>query len=245
MPNANITEVTFVNVPGTSLYTTRPETPVETMMFLRWNTAEPPPEIPISKTWEDSGPPAQAGCYLFLDAAPPPSTARAFEVKLRKELTESTATSFAWGLSASDPIVQTKLPVKLDADKPVLADNVIVQLPRGLRTVGFAVASPVTASHVNGRIENFVVHYAPMPGADPPAGAGIALWIQPGARGCLRFDGLVNGGASPAGKTLKTLVRVQFDPVHPFDLERNYQEYTGMNYYLEQIGAQFQLTVAS
>lgn len=234
----------LVRIPDTTLYKPAQLSPDEAMVFLLWDTTAPPATIELSDTWSDSGPPAKVGYYVFLNAIPPNASAKSFESALRADLDAPAATGFVWARydAPSKAEVQTAVVLKMNgANRPVIADNVTMQLPAGVETLGFGADAPVTAS---GSIDNFVVAYPPLKGANSPRGPGIRIGISLGSVGCLGFSGLVNVNPPEGERVLKTMVAVQIDPIRPFDPQRTYQVFSGRNYFLEKSGASYEITPA-
>jgi hypothetical protein len=249
-PHSKTGAAELVRIPATSLYRRSQATPGEAMIFLRWSVVASPDTLAIHLTWANSGPPAEPGYYVFLNEVPPDATAPAFEEALRGLLVKPAATGFVWALylAPAKASMQTAIQMSLGAaNQPMVADSVTMQLPPGVRTLGFRAQTPVASMGTAPSIDGFVFTYPPLPGSDPPTGAGISLGIDKGTIGCLRFDALVNVRPVKEGATeaLKALVQVQIDPIRPFDPQRTYQRFSGSSYFLRVTGDGHHLSPAS
>jgi hypothetical protein len=227
--------VVLQQVQTTTLYQPAPPAPGENLYFLRWETDQPPQQIPLEATWAESGPPPTSGYFLFLDAPPP--NAPSFEQAIRKHLPAPTASAFAWAVT-STAAVQTLLKTKLDdSGRPCVDGDTQLSLLPGSQGVGFSDGSPVLAAEEGGYIVGFVVTYPPLTGAQSPSPSGVSLPMTGDFVGCVQFAGLTDALGGPGGggeSALKTLVNVSIDPHRPLDPERTYTIFTGENFILTQ-----------
>jgi hypothetical protein len=104
--------------------------------------------------------------------------------------------------------------------------------------VTFPDATPLTGGYSEGVLQSIATTYPPTPGDQVPDGNGVKLPLIGGASGklvgCICFLGLVDslsGGGTPQRRQ-KSLMQVAFDPLNPFNSARNFQVFTGLNYFL-------------
>jgi hypothetical protein len=262
--SATIGDLLFTRVGTTALYRPAAPGPGERLWFLRWRTDDPRPQIPLTEMWQAEGTPPAVGDFVFFDVLPPESAAPDVERALRAVWTiPPVASSFAWvkyaaakdaAILPSTVSVQTRLALTLDAsNRPIIEADTLLALPRGTLALGFAAGAPVIGSLGPGGANGFVITYPPLTGADPPRGQGLLLPITGPAVGCVCLGGLVTfpgsarrsqlgiRGPRPAPRggedideTFKALVRVQIDPLHPFDPARTFQTFTGRDFLLRR-----------
>jgi hypothetical protein len=241
-------DVGFTRVGTTAFY--RPDAPGkgERLWFLRWRTDDSPPRLTLTEMWRAEGTPPAVGYFVFFDALPPEGAAPDVEGALR-EIWKAvpTASSFAWVNYASGKKVpsgvkvSTRLGLTLNAsNRPSVEADTRLALPRRMRTIGFGAGAPVIGVFGAADANGFVITYPPLGGAEPPRGGGLLLPITGTAVGCVCFSALTDliGGKRPRDPKIdeawKSLVKVQIDPLHPFDRTRTFETLTGRDYLLRR-----------
>jgi hypothetical protein len=232
-----VTQATLARVGSTLLY--QPPAPdAGFIAFLLWEGGNAPPAgIPSTDTWSAKGPPARVGWYLFLDAA---TVDAAFEKALRGALRQPSLTSFAWVRYAAGSLtLATTAALAAGGEgEPVLAQDVPIPLPPGVRGLTLLGGAPVFA---RGDVEGFEFSYPPGPGLPPPTDGGAGVPLSGAGAGAFALRGLVDAGQDPLRKTL---LYVQVDPLRPFDGARTYQSFTGRDYLLIEAGGRYRLEAA-
>lgn len=219
----------------TTLYEPEVAAPQEWMLFLRWETANPPATLRVEDTWAEEGDPADPGYFVFLNTIPASGDLAAVESELRK-LERPKTTGFVWASYAPGPPVtlsiQGVFATKPGSDnKPEVKGDASLKMPPGFMGVGVANKSPVFAQREDGCIRSFTIGYPPIQGAEPPRGPGLTVPLAGDGVGCLQFLGLVPAEtAQGASSNTLALVRVSMDPLHPLDTSRNYVAFTGRDY---------------
>lgn len=232
----------------TLLYQPTPPSPGEHLLFLRCNETAPPDSIPLEQAWADSGPPDNAGYFLFLNETP--ADLAVFEEKIRPLLPEPNASAFpsafAWATSGVTPSVQTLLKTKLNNSLPCVDGDTQLSLPPGLEELGFTDNSPVLSITVDGFITGFVVTHPALtnPQSNP---LGLMLPMTGPNVGCVQLQGLTSRFTQPPvnDSALKNLVNVSIDPHNPLDTKRNYMRFTGAQYILTKSGDSYSIAPAS
>jgi hypothetical protein len=251
MRTNNANGVTLQRVKSTSLY--QPEQPGngENLFFLLWDASAPPASIPLEDTWAASGTPRSVGYFLFLNVLPAGGDVAAFEQDIRKLLPNPITSAFVWVVYTPGPNsanVKTLLKTKLNASQNpcVDGDTELVLLP-GQKRIGFSDGALIFALASGGLITGFVSSYPTLAGAQAPGTLGVALPMIGGLVGCVRFGGLINFAALSADSSSarKTLVEVAIDPLHPLDIQRNFERFTGEDFILSQDGNSYSISRAS
>jgi hypothetical protein len=237
-----VSDSTLRRIAQTSLYEPVNPGAGEKMCFLRWSTKDLPETLELSDTWANTGAPPNPGYLLFFDTVVAAASATAVEKGLRALLAETETTAIAWvtlGITPAKPVLSTLLKTKLDSEQhPVLDGETAVTVERGVETVTFPDATPLTGGYSEGVLQSIATTYPPTPGDQVPDGNGVKLPLIGGASGklvgCICFLGLVDslpGGGTPQRRQ-KSLMQVAFDPLNPFNSARNFQVFTGLNYFL-------------
>jgi hypothetical protein len=232
-----MTPVTLTRVGSTLLYQPPPPD-AGFIAFMLWEAGDTPPaSITSTDTWSAHGPPAHPGWYLFLDAA---TVDAAFEKALRGALGGPSLTSFAWVRYAggSLTVLMTVALAQGGQGGPVLAQDVPIVLPPGVRGLTLLEGAPVFA---RGDVEGFEFSYPPGSRLPPPTGRGAGVPLSGSGAGALGFRGLVDTGNPSHGAVRKTLLLVQVDPLRPFDGARTFQVFTGRDYLLVGSGGRYRL----
>jgi hypothetical protein len=237
-------------VETTSLYEPAQPAPGEKLLFLLWDAGTRKQPIPLEDTWATAGAPPRVGYFLFLNVRPAAGAFAGFEQNLRKLLPDPVTSGFVWVIydpKTKSAATQTLLKTKLnDSNQPCVdGDTELVLLP-GQDRVGFSDGAPVFAADSSGFITAFVTTYPALDKAQTPQHAGVVLPMMGGLVGCVSFAGLVNspGSRKASDSARKTLVEVAIDPLHPLDVKRNFERFSGQNFILTQKGDSYSISRA-
>jgi len=228
-------------IAGSTLYEPSLPGKGEKLYFLRWSKTPPPEFLELSKTWADTGLPEEPGHFLFFSYLFSNTQAPAIEGKLRKLLAEPATTAFAWvnyDFQSGDVALSTLLKTKLSpANSPAVDGDTAVKVYPGVQTVVFPDGAAMHGNSAGGALQQVVITYSPEVSPQEPTGAGVALPLAGGPDGklvgCLCFQGLTNAlDVRNPDRVLKSLMQVAMDPLDPVNPSRNYEIFTGKNYFL-------------
>lgn len=227
-------QITFQNVPGSSLYT---PSPGKAMLFLLAGSGSSvPTSLTLDATWgATSGGPL--GYYLFLDSLPASGAYQTFQKAALAALPPSpTHTSFAWmkwtGTKISDPMVMM---IQLGTGGPTTGSDLLITPSPGIPSLGIAASTPVaTVVDAASSIQAFSPSYPPQPpqggrpASRPSWAPGLLIPMTGDGMGCLQFQALMSDPRRPANPARKQVFAVSVDPARPFDDRRTYLKPTAI-----------------
>jgi hypothetical protein len=246
--------ISLQRIPGTSLYQPLLPGKGEKMLFLLWNNNTSPSSLDLNQSWADQGVPANPGFLLFFSNLPTAAQSPAVEKQLRELLPSPTTTAIAWitfTISTGAIALSTLLKTRLNAHgQPCVDGETPLKVFSGVKTVVFPDAALLQGSYTDASLNGLISTYAPSPINPPPGGIGIFLPLTGGPSGklvgCVCFSGLIDALSSSKepNRVLKSLMTVSIDPLNPIDSSRNFQVFTGLNYYLIADPAGYRLVPA-
>lgn len=167
----------------------------ETLAFLLYNNAAPPPTLTLGSTWTADA----IGYYLFLTTPPAAVDAAVLERQIRAALQPSApvATGVLWAINDDVSFTMAAiLPIAFDKKQRRIV-TVDTQIPSGVPPLGVAAGTVVTAAKDNSTLLL--------------SGVSIAL-TGPSTR-CASFTGLFSIVPPDDSSALKNIVTVQVDPL--------------------------------